>query len=240
MTRGRWIVVALVLIAAVGFAQYQPEHFTDIDGASVRPGVAGPPPPATGYIQQIGPTTFYTDRPTFQAANPGLTPEDYTGTLVPPNDVASCLGPFNSATNNACFAAGAIVPGISMEPSGDDSVVLTVGFLGMPCVGVGPNTFADDMSWVFSPAVDAFGVDLYEPLTVGATWTFEALGPGGSLGSTTFPGAGLTPTFFGVDTGDPGGITSVVVTNLSSDGEIFCDAEFGIAIPVEVTGFSVE
>ncbi len=31
--------------------------------------------------------TFYTDRTLFETAYPTLTPEDYSGTIVPPNSV---------------------------------------------------------------------------------------------------------------------------------------------------------
>ena len=75
----------------------------------------------------------------------------------------------------------------------------------------------------------------------GEPFTIEVFGTGGSLGSTPVVGGGLGATFFGVDTGDPGGIIRIEVREgIDSTGEIICDLEFGIVIPVEITGFSVE
>lgn len=89
----------------------------------------------------------------------------------------------------------------------------------------------------------AVGFDLLDPITPGGSFTVEVFGPGGSLGSTVVVGGNVpSGLFFGVDTSDPGGITSMNVTDVvGGEAELYCDLAFGgMPIPVELTGFSVE
>ena len=44
------------------------------------------------HMEDTDALDFYTDLATFQAANPGLTPEDYSATLLPANAVQSDTG----------------------------------------------------------------------------------------------------------------------------------------------------
>ena len=53
-----------------------------------------------------GTLTFYGDRPTFDAAHPGLPVDDFSGHTTPPASLcASSIGPFDDS-GNACYAAG--------------------------------------------------------------------------------------------------------------------------------------
>jgi hypothetical protein len=227
-------VLAAAVLAASS-AQAQVEKYTDAKssdrGAAAR--AARPSRPAT-----LGSLTFYTDRTVFNTAHPGLPVETFAATLVPPNNVAQCTGPFNNATNNACFAPGGIRPGISVvNTNGGDLVVLTPPFFGVPCVSVGPNTFTEAGELQFSPPVEAVGLD-FESNT-GALFTVTIFGPGGSLGTTTHSG-GIPGAFFGVDTTDAGGISRVTFSTAGADGELFCNVAFGEPVPVELQSFTIQ
>jgi len=175
--------------------------------------------------------TFYTDRATFEAANPGLILEDFTGTLVPDGNVISCAPPLNSATNDACFPTAGVAPGFDLgftDDGGTGSYVTINNLFGVACVEVGPNSFVDELDLDFTPAVLAAGFDLYTPLGGADGFTIEAFGPGGSLGSTAFTSNSATASFFGVDTTNPLGITRIEVReDVDNTGELICDLQFG-------------
>ena len=234
------VALALLIAATAGLATAQ-DKYTD-------PGLVPTTQtaPIVGDYKPIGTLTFYADRGSFQAANPGLPLEDFTGTIVPPNNVCSDVPPLNSATNDACFPAGGVIPGfdldVTIDTGGGAYVVLTVGFLGVSCISVGPNSFSDELDLDFSPAVMAAAFDLYTPLGGGEPYVIEVFGPGGSLGSTPATGGGLGGSFFGVDTVDPGGISRIEVREgIDGTGELICDFEFGgVPVPVSLQSIDVE
>ncbi|MEN8209318.1 MAG: hypothetical protein ABFR50_08705, partial [Candidatus Fermentibacteria bacterium] len=129
--------------------------------------------------------SYYTDQAIFEGLFPGLTTEDYSGTLVDPNSVLSDFGALNSATNNTLFAPGAIVDGFSFDNlAGGNNVVLTPPFLGVTAVTVGPNTFSDNSEYSFSVPVNAFALEIVMPMAPG-TVDIEVFGASGSLGTTS-------------------------------------------------------
>jgi hypothetical protein len=185
-----------------------------------------------------GTLTFYTSRAVFNAAHPGIPLETFVLTNVPPNSVVACPEPFNSTTNNACFSPGDILPGISvLNTTATDLVVLTPPFFGVNCVAVGPDLFADHGEMQFNPPVQAVGFDLNS--NVPSSYTVEVFGPGGSLGTTTAPGA-IPGIFWGVDTSSPGGISRITTNSAAGTGELYCSVAFGLAVPVELQTFVVE
>lgn len=237
------VAVALLAMVAGGAAAEQPFD----DYSSVPPGT--PPGPAGGQTTQAGNTealVFYNDLVTFQAANPGLPMETFSGTSVPPAGVLACDPPFNELTSNECFSQGAIMAGISVELIANDgssllNVVLTPDFFGINCVAVGPNSFTDDARIDFNPAVKAVGLDLVSPIDGAVPFDIEIVGPGGSLGTTSAFACLTAPCFWGVDSDDIGGITSVVFTSLDGYGELFCNVTYGgEPVPVELQSFDVE
>ena len=234
-SRTRRLVLAAAVFAAASAQAQVEKKYTDAKssdrGAAAR--AAGPSHPVT-----LGSLTFYTDRTVFNTAHPGLPVETFAATLVPPNSVAGCPGPFNTTTNNACFAPGGIRPGISvLNTNGGDLVVLTPPFFGVPCVSVGPDQFAESGELQFSPPVEAVGLD-FESNT-GVPFTVTVFGPSGSLGSTTHSG-GIPGAFFGVDTTDGGGISRVTFSAPGADGELFCNVAFGEPVPVELQSFTIQ
>jgi hypothetical protein len=215
----------------------------------VPPGT--PTPPYAGGPSNPGNQTeslsYWTDRAAFNVAFPGLPTEDWSGTSVAAGSVGSCLPPLNSATNDACFTPGSVLPGIELDihmtPTGTgEYVVLGVGFLGNTNVLVGPNTFVDDLILNFNPAVRAVGFDLVNPMTPGQVYNVEIFGPGGSLGITTATD-GSEGNFWGVDSTDVGGITSIVFDG-GEDGshsELTTLVTFGgDPVPVELQSVAIE
>jgi hypothetical protein len=185
-----------------------------------------------------GTLTFYTSRAVFNAAHPGIPLETFVLTNLGPNQVMACPEPFNNMTNNGCFSPGDILPGIAVwNTTAIDLVVLTPPFFGVNCVAVGPNTFTDNGEMQFNPPVQAVGFDLLS--NVAATYNIEVFGPGGSLGTTTAPGA-IPGIFWGVDTSSPGGISRITTSNVGSAGELYCNVAFGQPVPVELQSFVVE
>jgi hypothetical protein len=225
------LILALgVCLAGVAAAQ-QPTRWTD-----VPPGTAtGDSAPGRAPSAPTQTLTFYTDRATFQAENPALALENFALTSVPAGAITACDGPFNSATNNACFSTGTILDGVEVDNLGavgsDQNVVIGVGALGNTDVLVGPNTFlTDGVIRHPDPAVPVYasGWDFVCPngaLTVNID-IYDTTGA--LLGSDSSP-CGATGNFWGVgadvqigwiETFEPGG------------GELYANVEFGTgAVP---------
>ncbi len=172
--------------------------------------------------------TFYTDQTVFESLYPGLTTEDYSGTIVPANSVESDLGAFNSTTNNLCFTPGAIVEGISFDNlNSNHNVVLTPPFMGVTSVVIGPNQYADDSEFSFSTPINAFAIDIVMP-TASGTIDIEVFGASGSLGTTSSTGD-LSGVFWGVYSDVE--ITSIKFVEQVDNGELFANAQFGVISP---------
>ncbi|MEN8209906.1 MAG: hypothetical protein ABFR50_11720 [Candidatus Fermentibacteria bacterium] len=177
---------------------------------------------------------YYTDLSVFEAANPGLTPEDYSSTLVPPNNVASDTGPLDYYTDNSLFALNTIVDGISLdEQAGGDVVVLTPPFAGVTSVSVGPNTFDDDAVYDFTLPTRAFGGFIVMP-NGGALVNIEVFGALGSLGTTSATGATGAGTFWGVSCYDED-IVRIEFSCPGGEGELFADVQFGLPTALDRT-----
>lgn len=231
----RRLVLAGSIVALATSAQAEVGKYTDAK-PSDRAAATAPARPSLPVT--LGGVTFYTDRTVFNTAHPGLPIETFSGTSLPANSVLGCPGPFNSATSNACFAPGAIRPGIAFSiTTGGDLVVLTPPFFGVPCVSVGPTTFADAGELQFNPPVEAVGFDFES--NSGAPFTLTVFGPGGSLGSTTHSG-GIPGAFWGVDTSDAGGISRITFSSPGENGELVCNVAFGQPVPVELQSFTIQ
>ena len=177
-----------------------------------------------GAFMASAAVTFYTDQTAFETLYPGLTTEDYSGTIVPPNSVQSDFGPFNSTTNNQCFTPGAIVDGISFDNlNSGDNVVLTPPFLGVTSVTIGPNTFSHDSEFSFSIPVNAFAVEIVMPMAAG-TVDIEVFGASGSIGTTSSTGD-LAGVFWGVYSDED--ITNIKFIEPVVNGELFANVQFG-------------
>ena len=103
----------------------------------------------------------FNNRPAFNLAVPGLPIETFEAGLVA-TGVTVCNGPFNSTTNNACFAPGGLLPGIdyaALAPN-PNMVLLGPGIPpGFATKHIGPNAFADTFQ-ISMAAANAIGFDL--------------------------------------------------------------------------------
>jgi|GEM_PF-1509789 len=188
-------------------------------------GVGLPPTPK----RYTGPDAlvYYGDRATFNAEHPGLPIEGFENTLVPNGGIVPCPGPFDSSTNNACFAPGGILDGIrlmNVDPN-NDMVVIGDGALGQPSALAGPNTFADHQDITFfNGNPHAVGFDLWSP-NGAATFDLYIYGPGDVLLGQTSVVAATTGTFWGVYSDEL--ITRIRTESAAGAGELFDDIAFG-------------
>ena len=243
--RSSRVILLVTMVAAAGISSAdQPfEQWSAVPpGTPSTPSAGGPSTPG-GQIEAL---TFWNDRGAFNAAFPGLPTENWSGTIVPAGGVASCAPPLNSTTNDACFTTGSVLPGIELDinvtTGGGQYVVLGVGFLGNVNILVGPNSFVDDLIFNFNPAVRAAGFDLVNPMTAGQTYNVTISGPGGVIGTTTAVD-GPEGNFWGVDSTDVGGITSIVFDGGGSDvhSELTALVTFGgEPVPVELQSIDIE
>ncbi len=239
------VAVALLVLAAGGVSADQPfNQYTDVPPGT-QPGT-----PQIGNPNEAGSTealVYWADRASFEAAFPGLPTEDWSNTLVAAGAIVSCAPPFNSSTSNACFAPGGILAGLELNVVNvtggtGELVVLGAGAFGNTNVLVGPNSFGDDMVLNFSPAVRAAGLDLVNPVAPGNVYSVSVYGPGGVLDTTNVTD-GPEGTFWGVDSDDVGGITSIVFEGFASEAhsELSSNVIFGgEPVPVELQSFDVE
>ena len=173
---------------------------------------------------------YYTDRPTFDTAAPGLPVEDFENHLIGPNAVQAAPGPWNTATNNVVYAPGGLMPGFSLDATPGDVVLLSTGFMGLPSSIAGPNTFADDTVITFpGNDVNTVGLELYAPMGVALTVDIEIFGIGAvSLGTTTTTTGILVGEFWGVKSNEI--ITEIVLHDTTDGGELIDDLAFGLTV----------
>ncbi len=112
-----------------------------------------------------GNITTYTDQAIFDGLYPGLPVEDFEEAMVAPNSAVGCSPPISSISNDACFAPGDIVPGLSIidlpGPNADGIAAFGVGWVGLPSKMVAPNLAIDRISLTFDPPVNAVGFFLH-------------------------------------------------------------------------------
>jgi hypothetical protein len=237
------VLAALCVVAAPGIASAQDM----LSATTPRPGAnAVPITPQT-----IGPgeaETFYTDRATFQAANPGLALEDFETSLWPPGSgvLTACPQPANSAGSSGCYNPGELLPGFSLtspgaSTPGQELVILdgAAGFGTPPGVILGSNTFNASTRVDFDPPVAAVGFDVITVLSgYPVNITIYDVAGGVINGQTGVPG-GAAGSFWGVDSDTP--IAAVEIADPSgTDVELLDDMEFGNPIPVELQSINIE
>jgi hypothetical protein len=185
--------------------------------------------------------TFYTDRTTFEGANPGLPTEDFEDGTTGGAGFVSFDGPLDSTTNNGVFAPGDILPGIAFAGTGEasggfsDLILVDDGVLGVnSSKWVGINFFADDASVIsLGSGFGAIGMDLLSVPNLGATqddvFDIDIFDGGGLIGSTTAT-IDFLGSFWGVSS-DMGPITGLRISSQIDGAEFFDNVTFGDPIP---------
>jgi hypothetical protein len=106
---------------------------------------------------------MFTSRALFNAAVPGLPLETFETGLVAPGGLTSCTGPLSSAAGSNCFAAGALLPGVTYSTTlNPQLVVLGANFPGPGNTSkvLGPQVFASTFDLTFANA-NAVGFDVF-------------------------------------------------------------------------------
>jgi len=177
--------------------------------------------------------TFFTNRPAFDTAYPGLPIEDFEEATIGAGNVDSIPAPLDEFSNNAYFNPGDILPGIQFQDTPltppDGLAILGAGFMGNPSINIVANYFVNSFEIVFTDNVNAVGMDLVSYVGSG-TVNIEVFGPGSvSLGTTTAT-ASNAGDFWGVFS-DSDYIASIVISDTGSGAEGADNVAFG-----EITG----
>jgi hypothetical protein len=192
---------------------------------------------------------FYTDRTTFNAANPGLPVETFEEANVASGSFVLVNSPINSTTSDAAFPSGISQPGLTISdlggPSTQGLAVLGAGTIqaNPPTTkSVATSTFPAAVDLAFSPTVTAVGTDVSAapgPNTPTAKETFEVdvFGPNGLLGQTTVSEDAGAIAFFGVSTTGGDVISAITLHARSNANSTGVDnIAFGAAgVPPAVT-----
>jgi hypothetical protein len=236
-------LAVLCVVAVPGIVGAQ----DSLSATSARPGANAVPstPQTTGGTEA---ENFYTDRATFQSANPGLALEDFETSLYPPGSgvLTSCPQPASSAGSSGCYNPHELLPGFSMTSPGADlpgqELVILDGAAGWgtpPGVILGSNTFTASTRVDFDPPVAAVGFDVVT-LAIGNPVNITIYDAAGDPinGQTGVPGGGQG-SFWGVDSDTPIAAVEIIDPTLA-DVELLDDMEFGDPIPVELQSIVIE
>ncbi len=131
---------------------------------------------------------FYTNEAAFDAAASALKTQTFSSANIDSLGLSVIGNPLNSATNNSVFAAGSILPGLSIassvENAGQDLGVVAGGVFGNTSNAVYNNFGGNSLDLSFAPAVTAVGLDLLNPDGTGVGVTVDSAG-GSLLGTDT-------------------------------------------------------
>lgn len=174
---------------------------------------------ASGFLQ------LYSDRSTFDTDHPGLPVEDFEEGNVGAFGLTTCAGPLSSSTNNNCFDAGDILPGIGIEDDApgnavDEMAVVGDGLFGNATKVVGPNSDVQNTEISF-PDADVFAIGLDVQTIFGGTVGVTVFDLNNDVLAETVVGG--TNAFFGVAAGPP--IGRIMLT--TSDFELIDNVAFG-------------
>ncbi len=146
--------------------------------------------------------TFYTDRASFDAANPATALEDFENLNIGAGAARGCPSPLNSASNNACLSPGDVIGGFSLSNIGPDRggtalAITGAGFGGTTSRDVFANFFADQLRLSFDTPVAVVGLDVMS-LFAATNITVSLFESGGGLLDLIVVAATQSGTFFGV------------------------------------------
>lgn len=100
--------------------------------------------------------TIFTDRVSFENANPGLATEDFENGNVSANDMISCNGPLDDTGDGVCFGPGDLLPGVAYTTTKADKaeeiVLVGAGIGGALSKGIVANLFVASFINGFRPA----------------------------------------------------------------------------------------
>jgi len=187
-----------------------------------------------------GPITFYSDRPTFDAAHPGLPCEDLAGFT---DTILGCDGPANNGTECVGgYGLGEILPGIEYSadpgPTQPTQVIISSGFDGNAETMFGANFFTDELTTTYSPSVAAVGTHMQSFIGSGACDVSVFDGTGALVATAAGVPCGPGGAFIGMDSNSPNGIGAVHILDVGGGAEAVDNTCFGEPpVPVELIHF---
>jgi IPTL-CTERM motif len=217
------LITALFLVTSM-VASAQDSYDTIDPGSLPDPGVQ--PDNVIESVEINGFVIFLDDEDLFNNSCLDLAFEDFEDTNAPPDSVVACPNPINSETTNACYDAGALIPGFSITvPNPNDPptalAVVPPSISGFPSIGVGPNSFANDAIITFSGFVNTVGMRL---AGLGGTVDVQVFSGNDFLGSAIVNISSIDGTFLGIASKEQN-ITRVELVN--GDGVLALDLSFG-------------
>ena len=181
---------------------------------------------AVGLVSVPAHATFMTfsDRGAFDAAAPGLPIEDFSNTRVAAGAFSACATVLDSATDDACFASGGILPGLSLTSDAGGMVTVTPPVPGLPSVSVGADFFVANTIIDLASAT-AVGFDIFAP-RAGGDLDISFFGSGGLLGMSSVNVATGSTAFFGV-VADEEIVQLILSNNPHAVSELVSNVAFG-------------
>ncbi|MEO1085666.1 MAG: proprotein convertase P-domain-containing protein, partial [Acidobacteriota bacterium] len=217
---GCWAVVAA---ATPG----RPAGSIELEGAEPNKDRA-PSQPAPAIL---GGLTTFGDRPSFDAAFPGLPTEDFEQGAVADGASVACPAPLDAAGDGTCFAAGNLEAGVIYQdapgPDGVDGLLLIGdGAFGNVSKILATNAFGDALELVFPEPLEALGLDLVNLPGPDDALSIDVFTPAGELlGSVSSPSS-ASGVFWGVSSPDP--IGRVVLRSTINQVEAVDNLSFGV------------
>lgn len=237
-TRFLMTAVCVLLVAAPGIAQ---DRISDADPSGIPVGK----PEAQTVTQVGGPITFWGDRPTFDAAFPGLPCEDFEEFV---DNIVGCDAPANSGTScPGGYNAGDIEAGLELDCAANSGpglgglVIIPSGFDGNPSITFGSNFFTDNTIVNLGPAVESIGMDIQCHFGSPSV-DIDVFDGGGVLVASTTSACAPAGTFLGFSSNAPAGIGSITINDPSGVSvETLDDVCFGgMPVPVSLQSIGVE
>lgn len=230
MQRRLFFALTLIFALLALPAAAQVTQYSDVPAGTAPLG--GDPAPPIDRAPEGG-LTFYNVLADFEAAAPGLPTETFAGNLIGANNVCSDFPPLDDTTNDACFAAGGVIPGFQLDiiPSGGSGqyVLLTAPFLGIGITAVGPNTFTEDTIVRFDPPVNAVGFDMVGDLITPVAANIDFYDAADQLLGSAVANGSINGTFFGATSDTP--IARIEMLEPMGGGELFGNLTFGPVAP---------
>jgi hypothetical protein len=170
------IILATAFYAASSWGQDSLVEWADINGTDA---VAGG---SAGQVLAVrGAITPFPSRVDFDAQFPvaGQSCEDFETNLFNDGEIIGFPAPLDATTDNAQFAAGSIIPGLTIQDNplndaggGSASGLVAVGAttFGSPSDIVLANTFVDSLDLLIAPGISAVAMDVFS-FTAGGTAT---------------------------------------------------------------------
>ena len=180
----------------------------------------------------LGDLTIFLDRPSFDAAFPGLPVEDFEAGAVGPGELATCGAPLDETGDGTCFQAGDLEAGLVFQddpgPDGIDGLLLVGdGFFGNNTRILSTNTLTDSLVIDFPDPVEAVGLDLINLPGPPDALTVEVFAPGDVLLGMVSTPSSATGEFWGVSSPSP--ISRLRLTSTVNDAEAIDNLAFGVA-----------